>query len=292
MLSNFCYSSNDIIEYMSNNDRNTALIVTIVLIVCTISLIALGSAVWQLIGPGVVGLLQAIGVNVRLATVDYNFAAPTTAVAITTTVATLPTSTTTVNTSSEAEASSSASSQYELPDGYTYNFTVPALPDTDVDVSDYGLESAILSDAQLAEAAAGGTEIPQVEMLLTIPKIDIKSSVFQGFGSESLLRKGFWIHPASGKIGKGEVIMLCHRRYFGPVDPRSCWNLDKLVKGDELTLQVGTSVLRYRVLGTSIYKGDDPSIYSTDNAGSYLKIVTCHPLYSNSERFVVLAVQL
>lgn len=275
---------------MSNNDRNTALIVTIVLIVCTISLIAVGSAVWQLIGPGVLGLLQAVGVNVRLATVDYNFAAPSAVVAVSTTTTSI--TTVTATSSSEPESTSSASSQYELPAGYTYNFPVPALPSTDVDVSDYGLESAILTDAQLAEAAAGGAEIPQVEMLLTIPKVGIKSSVFQGFGSEALLKKGFWIHTASGQIGKGEVIMLCHRRYFGPVDPRSCWNLDKLVKGDELTLQVGSSVLRYRIVGTSIYRGDDPSIYSTDNAGSYLKIVTCHPLYSNAERFVVLAEQI
>lgn len=172
---------------------------------------------------------------------------------------------------------------------YDYNFTVPAKDSTNVGAQLQSFPDAIIDDARLAEVSLSGSETPQVNLQIKIPKINVNSPVFQGYGAEDLLDRGFWVHPASGTLGEGEVMMLCHRRHFGPYDPRSCWYLDRILVGDEITVDYYDVTLKYEVVGTNIFEANDPLIYSINTKGDYIKIVTCTPLYSNAQRLVVLA---
>lgn len=264
----------DIICTMKKEDRNTAIIIIVVLVVCTVSLVAIGSSLWNIVSPGVNAFFNYIGINVRLATVDYNFQVPA------------------VGSSQSSPTTSSQGGQTPppsvVPANYSYNFPVPPAP-TNGGSSVTGLRDAILTDAQLAGYGTG-TDTPTTELLLNIPKIKVTSPVLQGLGGDDLLDRGFWAYPSSKPIGQGELILLCHRRFFGPYDPRTCWNLDKLVKGDEIYLKGSTDVtLTYKIIAVNELNASDPTIYNPSETENYLKIVTCHPLYSDANRLVVLA---
>lgn len=173
---------------------------------------------------------------------------------------------------------------------YNYNFVVPAsnLPKEDVEVLQ-SFPDAIVQDAVLAGYGQGEDANTQVNLQIRIPKIGVNSPVVQGLGADNLLEQGFWVHPGSFELGEGEVTMLCHRRFFGPYDPRSCWFLDEISKGDEILLDFYDTTLQYKVVGVNVFDGEDPLIYTFNEEKDYIKIVTCTPLYSNEQRLVVLA---
>ncbi len=58
---------------LSKQDRNTALTIIIVLVVCTISLIAIGSFLWRLVAPGVENVGQVLGMRASSYNTNYNF---------------------------------------------------------------------------------------------------------------------------------------------------------------------------------------------------------------------------
>ncbi len=261
---------------MNKGDRDNLIIVLIVLVVCTISLVAMAVSVWRLIGPSVVQFTDVLGLSVKISNLDYNFNLPEVRVVET------------VSTSSEAsksvESSSTASSSSSEP-SFDYNFQIPEpTVTTAASLEPYGFEDAILTDAEMAGYGSG--EVAYTELRITIPKISVDSPIVQGLGGEGL-KQGFWVYPSS-QIGEGEVILLCHRRYFGPNDPRSCWYIDQVSTGDEIFVNKGSETLKYSVVGTHSYPANDSTIY-TVSEDNYIKIVTCHPLGSSTERFVVLA---
>lgn len=266
---------------MKKEDRNTAIIILVVLVVCTVSLVAIGSSLWNIVSPAVNAVLNFVGINIRLATVDYNFSLATNQ-----TPAVIASSTT-----SQASPTTTSSATPVIPAAsYNYNFPIPALGEVSgSEIAITGLEDAILTDAQLA-GYGSGTDTPQTELILEIPKIQVTSPVFQGLGGDDLLKRGFWVYPTSSSPGKGELIVLCHRRYFGPYDPRSCWNLDKITPGDEINLRGSLNTqVKYRVIAVNVFPAADPNIYRASDTDNYLRIVTCTPLYSNANRLVVLA---
>lgn len=276
---------------MNKQDRNTAIVVIIVLIVCAISIYALASGVWALIGPGVTRGLDALGYTIKIQTLDYNFAIPdggeTVVVTDNTPINPEPVVNNPEPVATDTEVAPTQNDYRVIPANYSYNFAVPKVA---APTDDYlsGFQDSILSDAQLA-GYGSGSDVPQTNLNLLIPKININSPVIQGLGGDDLLEKGFWVHPISKPIGQGEMVVLCHRRYFGPYDPRSCWYLDKLERGDEIYLKGNSEQLTYKVIGVNIFDEGDPQIYQTSDTENYLRIVTCTPLYSNTQRLVVLA---
>ncbi len=174
---------------------------------------------------------------------------------------------------------------------YNYNFYVPAAPPSKENIQELqSIPDAIITDAQLAGYGSSQDQnAGSAGFGIRIPKIGVDSPVVQGLGANDLLEQGFWVHPNSGQLGKGLVTMLCHRRYFGPYDPRSCWFLDRLEKGDEIQMGYEGKDLIYEVVGVNEYEGSNPLIYNFSETDDYIKIVTCTPLYSNQNRLVVLA---
>lgn len=288
---------------MSKQDRNTGFTIAIVLIVCTLSLIVVGASLWRIIEPGFNTAMQFFGFQVQLATVDYNFDVPPRQDTVVNPPAPEPLPQPAPNPTPQpqpqpelVDTPTPTLDEYVyvlpqppliVPANYSYNFPVPTLAAANESISN-GFRDSILGDAQLAGYGQGG-DVPQSNLTILIDKIGVKSPVLQGLGGDNLLDLGFWVYPGSYPIGEGEMVLLCHRRFFGPYDPRTCWNIDYMAIGDEITIRNPGSEAKYRVVSTSIVDDQDAAIYNISDTQNYLKIVTCHPLYSNEQRFVVLA---
>lgn len=282
---------------MKKDDRNTLLLVVFILIVCLVSLIAIFTLVWKIIANPVRETVNAVNEFLQgEPEYDYNFDVPE-ADAESKNKGKSESEDKTENDKDEkrqeeAKVEENKEAEEKTPDPvivYDYNFPVPEKPaNAEIDQALLSYPDAIVTDAQLAGYGTG-TDTPQINMQIIIPRINVNSPVWQGLGANDLLQKGFWVHPASSTLGQGEVIMLCHRRYFGPYDPRSCWFIDQMQKGDEIYLKYFDSSLRYEVVGVNVFEGDDPLIYSINTTEDYIKLVTCTPLYSNTNRIVVLA---
>lgn len=310
---------------MKKDDRNTFLLVAIILIVCIVSLVAIFNILWRVIADPIViaydKLVSATFVVQGAKTADYNFEVPELAVEEKVVEETGPVSLTyrdVLNTllkdlekknpesfqneenpaEEEDKQENSTKANEEVKEdalepnaqtAYNYNFGVPEYESSEIDVAAIqSFPDAIIEDATLA-GYGQGDGVTQVNLQIRIPKIGVNSPVVQGLGADDLLEQGFWVHPGSFELGEGEVTMLCHRRFFGPYDPRSCWFLDSMSKGDEILLDLYDLTLEYRVVGVNVFNGDDPLIYTFSPDRDYIKLVTCTPLYSNEQRLVVLA---
>jgi LPXTG-site transpeptidase (sortase) family protein len=286
---------------MDKEARNTFLIIAIVLIASTVSLVVIFNLIWDILQRPVDSVITTVSDIVdRSIEIDYNFEVPEINNELAEQVDEEP--------QEEEEEPEPVAEETPLQDEkptedieivaknpeinarvIDYNFTIPELPESEKEPEGFkSIPDAIVDDAKLAEALYAGNPA-QVNFNIQIPKIGINSPVLQGRGSDELLTKGFWVHPGSHTLGEGEVVMLCHRRYFGPYDPRSCWFLDKLQKGDEIFINYSDVQLTYKVVGINVFDGDDPLIYSISDEDDYIKISTCTPLYSNAQRLVVLA---
>lgn len=260
---------------MDGEDRNTLITIAVVLIVSVVSLITVIAFSWSFISGPLENLGRVVVGVYQNRVFDYNFAIS-------------------LNTAQAEEAMDVNDSERDLEVTFSnvrrdYNFRIPRIA---FDINQIGIESAIIQDAVIAGYASTNSNLPatQTQLQLEVPRAGIDSPVWSGTDANGYLEKGFWVYPFSGNLGEGETVLLCHRRYFGPNDPRSCWFLDNVEENDLLYLTVGNELtLEYKVSEIYIYDDQDPNIYNIDENRDALRIVTCHPLYSNEQRFVVIA---
>lgn len=267
---------------MNSKNRSVILVIAFVLIVCVVALVAVLYFTWQLISQPVEAVFNIFRSEVEVVTTDYNFD---------------------VNEASDKEVKEEAPQVVEPDENgdqiyalnvnltdqvYNYNFRVPAKAPIDPNL--FNIKDAILNDAKLATAGLDPKNFSnQSKLGIQIPKIGVNSPAWQGVGASQLLEKGFWIYPASTSPGEGEIIMLCHRRYFGPNDPRTCWYLDKVGRGDSIYMQFQGVSFEYKVSNIQVFPANDPRIYQYSRTKDAIRIVTCTPLYSDTHRLVVFA---
>ncbi len=287
---------------LSREDRTTVIMVSVVLIVSLVTIIIVASIIWGLISQPVNNFINNAQDFLKIQNVDYNFNVPSqnTNNNENTSNNDLDTQETVDQTESKPDesnqneqANNDTNNQSDVNDSndqreYNYNFVVGSV-NKNIVTEDYTqFPDAIVDDAVLA-GYGSGNDVIEGNLNIQIPKIGVNSPVLQGLGSWDLLQEGFWVHPGSFPLGSGEVVMLCHRRHFGPYDPRSCWFIDEVVVGDEIILNYNGTKLKYQVVGSNVFEGEDPLIYSISSEDDYIKIVTCTPLFSNTHRHVVLA---
>ncbi len=238
---------------MSREDRNTAMIVILVLVVCTISLVAILNALWRLVSPGVSALVNVVGLNIQRVTIDYNFAVPV-----------KPTSS-------------------PAPVSYDYNF---ALAKTQPVATDLALTQ---HQDKVVDITYAGSDTPQIISSISIPKLKLAAPILIGNDPQTALTVGWWSDPHSHWGEPGEVSVYCYRRYFAPSDSRSCWYLDRLAINDEIFLGSGDSLRSYQVVGINSFNTNDTTFQQISDSENYLKIVTTTPLLQNDKRLVILA---
>lgn len=141
---------------------------------------------------------------------------------------------------------------------------------------------------QQAQAAPKPLEAQGANIVrIMIPSVKIDSPVIQGGDGDAALDQGMWLYPTS--YAKGEKVLLCHRRFFGPSDPRSCWYMDRVKTGDIITLQgKAGNTFRYEVITQGVRDGDDLAIFRAGD-DDIVKIITCTPLGSSSHRLITIA---
>jgi sortase A len=259
---------------MNKDDRNTILMLLIVLIVSVVALVAVVRIAWGIAGEEVVSTVNSISKFIKIQRMDYNFEIPV-----------IETQEGSDDSSSLFDQNSVALTVNPTSQLFNYNFPIPA---RDEDDDEFQIVDAIVEDALLASYNVDFSKVKNSSFNIQIPKIGISGPVFQGLGANELLMKGFWAYPSTGDLGQEETIILCHRRYFGSTDPRTCWFLDQVVAGDSIFIEVEGYKLEYVVNGIEIHEANDPSIYSVSNKDA-IKVVTCTPLYSNTHRLVVRA---
>lgn len=288
---------------MSKEQQNTTIMIATILIVSLITFIAIFNIIWGIVAQPINDAVGSISYFLRTQNIDYNFEIPqgdnpvikneestTNETPQNQTPIAQEPSTSTDSNSNEQPQETNQDNEIKPEElkAVDYNFAIPAINTNNATINFESYPDAILTDAMLA-GYGSGSDTPQVNLQIVIPKIGVNSPVMQGLGADDLLERGFWIYPGSYTLGKGEVVMLCHRRYFGPYDPRSCWFLDKVAKGDEIVMKYADVSLRYEIVGVNVFEANDPLIYSISDSDDYIKIVTCTPLYSNTHRLVVLA---
>lgn len=285
---------------LDKEQQNTFIMIFTVLIVSLVALIATANVIWGIVAQPVADARNAVAYFLRVENLNYNFAVPPSTqqnqlieinppeilediINDETPIFVEIREDPIIETSSNETVTLVADTRI-----INYNFNIPLINTNQNLQAFQTFPDAIIQDAILA-GYGSGTDTPQVNLQILIPKIGINSPVLQGLGANDLLEKGFWTYPSSNKLGEGEQVFLCHRRFFGPYDPRSCWFLDQIKKGDEILLKFSGTDLNYEVVGVNVFDGDDPLIYSISNKEDYIKLVTCTPLYSNEQRLVVLA---
>jgi LPXTG-site transpeptidase (sortase) family protein len=122
---------------------------------------------------------------------------------------------------------------------------------------------------------------------IQVPSLGINSAILQGSNGDLALDQGMWMYPTS--YAGGEKVLLCHRRFFGTNDPRSCWFLDRIKKEDIISLtDISGNVYNYKVIHQGVKPEDDLSIFLA-GSDDLVKIITCTPLGSSSHRLVTIA---
>jgi sortase A len=114
---------------------------------------------------------------------------------------------------------------------------------------------------------------------ISIPSIGVSDYVVEGTDAGNL-RKGPGHYPKTPLPGeKGTVAIAGHRTTYGAPFRR----LDKLKRGDKITLDMPYGRFVYRVQGTKIVDDSDFSVLDR-KPYNRLVLTACHPLYSAAQR--------
>ncbi len=235
---------------ISREDQNTFIMIAGVMIVCLIALCAVTNTIWQLIRVPVTNFVESVATTIRLQSLNYNFDIPPV---------------------------DDIANPTPTPTNPTFPDEIKSYPD------------AIYTIDEINVFTLAGQKPAQKNLKIGIASINVSANLYQGEPSEEFLKEGFWVSPTESELGDGETVFFCNRRFFGPNDARGCWNIDKVNVSDSIVITFENSALEYKVIGTNIFNADDALIYQVNPDKDQIKIITTHPLESNSQRFVVLA---
>lgn len=144
--------------------------------------------------------------------------------------------------------------------------------------------------AGTTQTTAGDTNPPAVPAdarVLRIEKIGVYGEILEG--DETTLDEGIWHLPRTSTPDKGgNTVISAHRWKYLPPDPRTFYNLDTIVPGDEIEVFWDDVLYTYEVVESFVVTPDRVDILApTDEA--ILTLFTCTPLYSTDKRLVVRA---
>jgi len=148
-----------------------------------------------------------------------------------------------------------------------------------------------VTPSTLALYQNGGNTIYELEKFntyLEIPSADIAGKVFDGESSWTMV-KGFWHFPLSSMPGiAGNTVIIGHRYDKMPPATDTFFNLDKVKIGDKVYITQNDEKLSFTVTETKIVEKTNREIL-TQTDDYRITIITCHPLWTDDQRFVVIA---
>ena len=119
---------------------------------------------------------------------------------------------------------------------------------------------------------------------LRIPAIDVDEIVVNGTDTESL-KRGPGRYLKSAMPGEGELVYVAgHRTTYGAPFSR----IDKLRKGDRVTLELPYGVFEYEITGHRIVPATATSVLKSKGV-EQLALQACHPRFFASHRWIAYA---
>jgi sortase A len=122
---------------------------------------------------------------------------------------------------------------------------------------------------------------------LRIPRIGLDAVVVRGTRPGDLKRAPGLLDDAALPGERGTAAIAGHRTTYGA----PFRHIDRLRRGDRLTVAMPYGTFRYTVEGTRIVDPGDVSVLRTVGH-SRLVLTACHPLFSAARRIVVYAAQI
>lgn len=121
---------------------------------------------------------------------------------------------------------------------------------------------------------------------LIVPGINLEQKIW--FGRDpNLVHKGVWHIPKSSTPDRGSNTVLAGHRWTYR-DDAVFYHLDKVSTGDPLVMVYDGKLYTFRVFEKKIVEPTD--VYIEDpSEETRLTLYTCHPLWSNKQRLVVVA---
>jgi sortase A len=143
--------------------------------------------------------------------------------------------------------------------------------------------------------AAASATLPQVSPKdnnpnrIIIKKIGVDAPIVESADEKYGLNHGVWLMPTGSSPDKGgNTIITGHRFKYLPPNNLTFFLLDKLTKGDEIQVNWRGKVYGYQVDSTKIVPAEEVSILEpTDQP--ILTIFTCDPIFSTTNRLVIIA---
>lgn len=148
-------------------------------------------------------------------------------------------------------------------------------------------QSQLTADIEIIEDKKAEKKIEIEGDYLIIPKIGVKIPIVEG-KDESALDKGAWLLPESSPPNLvGNTVLAGHRFKYKPPHQETFYLLDKLEKGDVLLVFWKGKEYSYNVVSSEVV---DPKAVEVLGKTSQpiLTLITCHPLFSDQKRLVVI----
>lgn len=124
---------------------------------------------------------------------------------------------------------------------------------------------------------------------IVIPLINVNSPLIEGNDSVSPLSRGAWLLPQGSRPGEGgNTIITAHRFKYLPPHNLTFYLLDELNPGNRIIIYCDKKKYIYKVEKSFVVEADNLSILAPASEEK-LTLFTCHPLFSDKQRLVVVA---
>jgi len=131
--------------------------------------------------------------------------------------------------------------------------------------------------------------IPTTGNRLIITKIGVNSPIIESDNENYGLSRGSWRLPDTSTPDKGgNTVVTGHRFKYLPPNNVTFYLLDKLEEGDIISVVWDDKEYYYKVKETKIVGKTETSILNKSEK-PILTLFTCHPIYSEENRLVVVA---
>ena len=130
---------------------------------------------------------------------------------------------------------------------------------------------------------------PYQNFYLSVPTLDIDGVPV--YVDSNDLTKGLVHLPGSALPGeRGNLFISGHSSLPQFSSSKAMFaNLQKVKKGDQISIKIGTGEFKYQVIGLKVTDPKDLSIIAPpDNLGRYISLMTCVPPGFNTNRLIVL----
>ncbi|MEK7101601.1 MAG: sortase [Patescibacteria group bacterium] len=171
------------------------------------------------------------------------------------------------------------------------------LPSTKSDLV-LGLPKAVSSPIITLSAGAINAIVVELPTKIEIPAINLSATIANPETTnievlDQKLLSGAVRYPTSAKLGEtGNVVLFGHSSYL-PIVANQAYKtfngIQKLVKGDIVTVYSSDTVYTYRVRSVVEEKADDNTAIPLSVVGKVLTLVTCNSFGTKQDRFVVIA---